>query len=136
LDYFWYIKYQHVYIYIFENGREKKKKRISLLNGPGGILARLSERAATRAAGPSRPANGHGTETTLWAWAYVPARGRGKRRQGGNGGPPTGRRNWPVGGRGGGIAWARVGGHSGGENFVDGGLERADHSEVAGPKRR
>jgi hypothetical protein len=31
-----------VYIYIFENGREKK--RISLLNRPGGILARLSAR--------------------------------------------------------------------------------------------
>jgi hypothetical protein len=41
-----------------------------------------------------------------------------------------------LGGRGGGIARAGVGGHGGGENFADGGSKRADHGEEVGLKRR
>jgi hypothetical protein len=56
--------------------------------------------------------------------------------------PVAGARRWfsagdPVlGGRGGGLARAGVGGHDGGEDFVDGGSKRADHGKVAGLKRQ
>jgi hypothetical protein len=77
----------------------------------------------------------------------MPARGggnnvRGERRGSARGKEPVAgvRRRFPaggvvLGGQGGGIARAGVGGHGGGEDFTDGGLEGADHSKVAGSKR-
>ena len=90
-------------------------------------------RGAARAAGPSRPANGHGAETMSWARAHVPARRRGETTLGRRyGGPPwekepaTEVRRWfPAGGtvldgQGGGITRARVGGYGGGVNLAGG----------------
>jgi hypothetical protein len=64
---------------------------------------------------------------------------RGKRRGSAWGKEPTAEaRRWfstgsPVlGGQGGGLARAGVGDHGGGEDFVDGGSERADHAKWRG----
>jgi hypothetical protein len=91
LDYFWCIKYQHEYIYIYMKmgKREKwKRKSNSWLSGLGGFGP--AERASAWASWPRRPTI-KGTEradegTAPWAWAHLPARGakwrhrRGKRR--------------------------------------------------------
>jgi hypothetical protein len=47
LDYFWCIKYQHKNIYgkMGKRNGKKKRKRISLLTGPRGILAQPGARA-------------------------------------------------------------------------------------------
>jgi hypothetical protein len=57
-----------------EKGKRKKGKGF-LVSWARGDFGPAS--AATRAAGPTRPASGSDTGMTLWARAHVPARGRG-----------------------------------------------------------
>jgi hypothetical protein len=79
LDYFWCIKYQHEYLFIYENGKkgEKKKEKQFLVSGPGGFSAQSSVRARAR-----RPMSEGlawaGVGMMPWARVHVPVRGRGK----------------------------------------------------------
>jgi hypothetical protein len=82
-------------------------------------------------AGP-RASEGEGETALRWGRYGGSARGKRTGRWGSTAVP----RRWPSSrwsGR-----WNSTGrgkGHGGGEDFTDGGLEGADHSEVAGPKR-
>jgi hypothetical protein len=87
------------YIHIYENRKRKrekeKKEKVSWLAGPGGNFHPASSlaRVTTRAAGPTRPANGSSEGTAPWARAHVPARGRGNGVRGSRRGRPAGRKN-------------------------------------------
>jgi hypothetical protein len=73
-----------------KNGKRNekiKRKRISCLAGPGGILAHPGASARAGAAGgPVGPAARGRRGTALWRGAHMPARGRGLNGVGGNGG--------------------------------------------------
>jgi hypothetical protein len=62
-----------VYKHICENGK-KKRKRIFLANWAWGDSAQPGAHAATRAGGPTRPANGSGAGMAPWTRAHVPVR--------------------------------------------------------------
>jgi hypothetical protein len=57
---------------------KRKKKNEFLVKRSGGISSQLG------------PPMGHGAGKASWAWAHMPARGKGNDVRGGNGGPPTG----------------------------------------------
>jgi hypothetical protein len=78
--------------------REKRKRKSNSWlseQGGGGFSAQPSvlARAAARAAGPTRPANGRNTGMAPWARAHVPVRGRGNDVRGERDGGPPGREN-------------------------------------------
>jgi hypothetical protein len=125
------------------NGKRKGKK-ISLLTGPGGFRPSRGACARGRAAcGPTQPASGSGV-----ADGVVGVGPRASEEEvmalGGDGGanrpesavgevPQRFSVAVPVsGGRGGGLAWTRVGDHGGGVNLV-GGCSGV-HGEVAGAR--
>jgi hypothetical protein len=63
LDYFWYIKYQHIYIYM-KNGKKENRNRKGFLglSGPGEGFrpSRGRARARRHAAEPAQTAHGRG----------------------------------------------------------------------------
>jgi hypothetical protein len=132
-----------------KNGKRNekiKRKRISCLAGPGGILAHPG--ASARGCGwrPSWPnSEGETAGTALWHGAHTPVRGEGFNGADDNGGRGVDRSSTgggiprrfsavvPVPRRGGsGEARAGAGVHRGGVNLTGGGLGRPVRGAVAG----
>jgi hypothetical protein len=141
LDYFWCIKYQHEYLFIYENGkkREKKKGKQFLVKWAGEIFG-PTERAGEPAQAAHERGNGAGgCGDDVVGAGPSSSEGGGETTLGGRewgstreGELVAGARQWfsaggPVlGDRGGGLARAGVGGHGGGVNLAGGGLGLAD----------
>jgi hypothetical protein len=137
----------YIYKKMGKERKGKKEKDFSVKRTGGDFGPAKRPRRRARPPQLSLP-TGHGTGTSSWARAHMPARG-GERRQGEKRGPPAVGRNRPLrsrrrfftgdpilGGWGGGIARAGVGGHGGGVNLAGGSSGRPVHGAVVGSSVR